>query len=226
MDDWRIYLTVLPLMGYVLAFAATTKTQMRYIPDRRHSVLDQRMTANLALVGLSFTVVGLLVSFFKDDLELVFRSVLLFSLAVAFFMASYICLHLRIRRAFDFASGALTSSGLWVILLGLREMFLRFSELESISILFTGLLSAFGTYVLVDLFLTIKVAWRGLRSNTDIACPRCWQTVERTVLAAGTSTTDIGSIRCSSCSFELCACESHGVYECPPPCPDCSRVAA
>jgi predicted Zn finger-like uncharacterized protein len=40
---------------------------------------------------------------------------------------------------------------------------------------------------------------------------------------------DGGSVRCEACMSIWCACKSHGVYECPPPCPTCpgsKRAAA
>lgn len=32
---------------------------------------------------------------------------------------------------------------------------------------------------------------------------------------------DVGHIECASCGADWCKCSEHGIYRCPPPCPDC-----
>jgi hypothetical protein len=65
------------------------------IPDKLYPVPDDRVTTNLTLAGFAFTVTA---SPVPNSLTDVVRPVHLFSVALASFFASYLCLFLRICR--------------------------------------------------------------------------------------------------------------------------------
>ena len=68
-------------------------------------------------------------------------------------MLSYILLYLRLWRAFETASDALTTSGIWVTVGGMRELFGAFPAIESLTSLFTGTLWVLAVFVAVDVYL-------------------------------------------------------------------------
>ena len=121
------------------------------IPDKRHTVLDGRMNANLTLVGFSFAVIGLLVSLFQETLPKVFDSIHLFTVSLVCFFGYYMSLYLRLRRVFDTMSEALTNNGLWAVMAGLWLLFQSFPALSPISYLFCILLIGIVIYVITDI---------------------------------------------------------------------------
>jgi uncharacterized membrane protein YfcA len=114
------------------------------------------MSANLTLVGFSFTVVSLIVTLFQPILERVADATSLFALSLACFIGSYLALYIRVRRLFDTVSEGLTNAGLWATIAGLQSLFSAFPPLEPIAWMFTLLLWILGVYVLFD----VGLKWR------------------------------------------------------------------
>lgn len=141
----------LPLSLYVLLALFTATRQRQAIPVKLHTILDGRMNANLTLVGFAFAVIGLLVSLFQKELQVVFESVYLFSVALASFFGSYVLLYLRLSRVFDTLSEGLTNNGLWSVMAGLWLLFRSFRELYNISFLFLVLLVVIMLYIIIDI---------------------------------------------------------------------------
>ncbi|HXU40391.1 MAG TPA: hypothetical protein VN937_28800 [Blastocatellia bacterium] len=104
-----------------------------------------------------------MVTLFQSDLLRVSQATFLFSLSLAYFFASYILLYLRLWRAFDTLSEGLTNNGLWVVMGGLRSLFAAFSELQSISLIFTVLLWMLAAYIALDL----SFKWQD-RNKTEV----------------------------------------------------------
>jgi hypothetical protein len=153
---WETVFPFVPVALYLGLCLVTTKRQKQPIPEKRHPLLDARMTTNLTLAGFAFAVVGLLVTLFQNSIITVVQSVELFSVALASFFASYVLLFLRLRRAFDTISDGLTNNGLWCIMAGLTALFEPFSELEQSSWLFSLLLWVLGAYIATDLVFKWK----------------------------------------------------------------------
>lgn len=148
---WGAVFPYLPLLLYGLLALFTVSRQRQAIPDKLHAVLDGRMNANLTLVGFAFAVIGLLVSLFQTELQVVFDSIYLFSVALASFFGSYVLLYLRLCRFFDTMSEGLTNNGLWSIMSGLWFLFSSFEELENVAYLFLVLLIGIMVYVIIDI---------------------------------------------------------------------------
>ena len=148
---WTAIFPYLPVSAYFMLCALTPGRQLQEIPDRKHSALNSRMSANLTLVGLSFAVISLLVTLFQDDLAKVDDALFLFTLSLAFFFTSYILLYLRLRRVFDTLSNGFTNNGLWALIAGLRALFLAFEPLRSTATVFGALLILCATYIVIDL---------------------------------------------------------------------------
>ena len=142
--------------AYLLLCLLTLKRQRQLIPDRRQALLDSRQSTNLTLVGFSFTVIGLLVTLYESKLDIVSEAVFLFSLSLGYFLGSYLLLLLRLRRFFDTLSEALTISGLWVTVSGLRALFGALEPVANLAIIFVILMWLLGGYVLIDLYLKWK----------------------------------------------------------------------
>ena len=221
--DMNVLFPFMPLIPYFVLFVFTLKAQLKSIPDRIHEVLDKRMTTNLTLVGLSFAVINLLVTLFKDNLDNIYYPIYFFSISLAYFLCSYIVLHLRIRRAFEFISDVFTNSGLWTIIWGLLNLFYSFNKLKSISLLFVILLLIFGFYIIVDLRLKCKMFQKEGKEMVKRVCPKCKEVLEAEIIKKGITPTDIGQVKCPLCKSIWCYCERHGTYECPPPCPKCGN---
>ncbi|MGR6452330.1 hypothetical protein ACU5P1_10490 [Pseudomonas plecoglossicida] len=145
----------LPLVAYAMLCVMTPSRQKRQIPERRHAILDARMSGNLNLLGISFAVVSLLVSLSKDDIHLASAPIFKFSLSAACFFASYIILHFRRIRLFDTASDGLSNSGIFAVLFGLKDLFDSY-KLDDSSVLFSAVLTLSLLYIALDVTLKWK----------------------------------------------------------------------
>lgn len=153
---WNNVFPIFPLILYVILALLTVNRQKQVISDKRHTVLDGRMNANLTLVGFAFAVIGLLISLFQSDLSTVFKTINLFSVSLASFFGSYVLLHFRLFRIFDTMSEGLTNNGLWSVMAGLWLLFNSFEELKPAAYLFLILLISIVLYVIID----ILFKWR------------------------------------------------------------------
>ncbi len=146
-----IIIPFIPIIPYLLIFLLSFRYQLKPIEDRKDPILNMRMGSNLTLAGFNFTVIALLLNLYqKNELVINFYPIYYFSLSLIFFMLSYILLHLRLRKAFDFASDVFTVSGLWTIIAGLYFMFHAYEPLKSISLAFQILLIIFLIYIIID----------------------------------------------------------------------------
>jgi hypothetical protein len=155
--NWQIIFHLgfpgLPLAAYILLMFSTIQRQVKTVPDRIAVQLDSRMNINLTLLGFSFTVLGLLVSLFPKELVTVRSPIELLAVALTCFLSSYILLYLRLWRAFETGSDALTTSGIWATIGGMRELFRAFPVIAPLGALFTGLLAMLALFVLADIYL-------------------------------------------------------------------------
>jgi hypothetical protein len=154
-------LPFIPLLAYLIVFVASTKYLKGIDLDRKYQVLNDRMRSNLTMVGFSIAVISILA---RPSLTIVDVSALpiyYFSVAVVFFLSSYILLHLRIRNFFDFLSDSLTTSGLWSITCGFFLLFLITPGLKLVSLVFLFLILILTIYLLVDCVLKIQTYNKG-----------------------------------------------------------------
>ena len=149
---WNATFPFIPIIAYILLCVFTPKRQKQQIPERRHPVLDTRATTNLTLVAFSFAVISVIITLYKDQRGQVSDSIFLFSLSLSCFFGSYVFLYLRLRRLFDTISEGLTNNGIWTILLGMKELFVSFEELEKSAMLFSLLMFILIIYIIIDIF--------------------------------------------------------------------------
>lgn len=144
----------LPIFATFLTIFITVEEQFKIIPDRKHPVLDARMNVNLTLVGLTFAIISVLVTLFKDnELEKVSGTIFLFSLGLSCFLGSYILLHFRMKNIYDSISDGLTDNGIWVIIVGLISLFESLAPLKSSSLLFKILAGLFVVYIVLKIIM-------------------------------------------------------------------------
>jgi len=153
-DEWQLWiLPILPLLLYVAFCMVTISTrQLQPIPDRQYELLNSRMTANLQLVGFNFAIISFLIGFFKESLPIVHTALLFFTVSLTCFLASYICLFIRVRKLFETISDGLVTNGLWAIILGLHSMFTASDPLQSLAKIFWIPIVLVGLYAAVDIY--------------------------------------------------------------------------
>jgi hypothetical protein len=54
-------------------------------------------------------------------------------------------------------------------------------------------------------------------------CPSCGNSEAVKAIRPGGSPSDHGQLKCPICKSVWCKCRIHGNYECPPPCPVCTK---
>jgi hypothetical protein len=143
----RIFVrTILYVLPYALYFVLGVylhfgKHQLfGILRDAEQMELEKQQMASLTLAGFCFTSLGLLVSFFKEEIKhrdpgphtiLIF-----FVVALGCFMCSHMVLRFRGRRFYALLSDASIDNGLWCILAGLFFFCMRTPGLENLSIAF------------------------------------------------------------------------------------------
>ena len=158
----------LPLLLAILMIFINLEEQKVAIPAKKDPILDKRMNVNLTLSGLSFAIISVLASTFKNDLSKVSEVIYLFSLSFFFFICSYLILHFRMRVIYDTMSGALTDNGIWVIILGLTVLFKDEPELSKTTTLFYILSAVFILYFLTELILYFTTKRRMKNENNTM----------------------------------------------------------
>jgi len=102
--------------------------------------LEKQQMASPTLAGFCFTSLGLLISFYKEEIKRrdpgPHAILIFFAVALGCFMCSHMVLRFRGKRFYALLSDASIDNGLWCILAGLWFFCSKTSGLESLSIAF------------------------------------------------------------------------------------------
>jgi hypothetical protein len=108
--------------------------------DAEQMELEKQQMASLTLAGFCFTSLGLLISFYKEEIKRrdpgPHAILIFFAVALGCFMCSHMVLRFRGKRFYALLSDASIDNGLWCILAGLWFFCSKTSGLESLSIAF------------------------------------------------------------------------------------------
>lgn len=120
--------------------------------DAVQEEMEKGISHSLTLAGFSFTSIGLILSFFKDEIKsgnqtAEYRTVFFFCLGLGFFIASYMALRYRTKNLFQYTSEGFTDNGLWCILFGLNAFFKDVNGLRRSRIVIDILLALFLAYL-------------------------------------------------------------------------------
>jgi hypothetical protein len=134
--------------------AMDTKAQFR---------LDSFVPLSLALSGVAFTAISLIVSFFKTEIEkagnpLIARTVFLLCVAFGCFVSSFVLLRFRGRYLHNYMWEGLTDNGLWCILAALIAFFTYERSLQWACFAAVGALVVYAACLLVQLRQYFRLA--------------------------------------------------------------------
>lgn len=161
--QWPI--AFLPLLLYLVLMLVTLDYQKTQQEDRRYKILKSREQTNLTLVAISFAIIGLIISVFKDDLNSIALVVYFLAAAMACFIVSYVLLWIKTHTFFDTFSAALKKNGIWCITLGVVVLTLTLPELFAASVVFLAALVILAGLIVVDIVLEARAfrKWRNGR---------------------------------------------------------------
>jgi hypothetical protein len=128
--------------------------------DEVQEELQKQQMASLTLAGFCFTSLGLLVSFFKEDIKAHLpgpQTILtFFAAALGSFIVSYMVLRYRGQRVYSLISDASIDNGLWCILAGLLLFCHTTPGLERLPVVFLFVLIAYALHVALNFYFYVR----------------------------------------------------------------------
>lgn len=164
---WQLFITAIPyVLPYALysvlgAYLHLGKHRLfDILRDAEQMELEKQQMASLTLAGFCFTSLGLLISFFKDEIKhhdpgphaiLIF-----FAVALGCFMCSHMVLRFRGKRFYALVSDASIDNGLWCILGGLWFFCRKTPGLENLSIAFSFAVAIYSVCVAFNCYYYVR----------------------------------------------------------------------
>ena len=123
--------------------------------------LDKQQTASLTLTGFSFTSIGLLLSFFKEEIKRHDSGpqgiLFFFALALGCFVASYVILRFRGRRIYSLLADASIDNGIWCILVGLWTFSEETPGLELLPRIFVFFITIYLACIVLHFYYYLRI---------------------------------------------------------------------
>jgi hypothetical protein len=158
----RIPFLIGPYILYVAlaAFIYSKGRLFEVLRDEVQEELQKQQMTSLTLAGFCFTSLGLLISFFKEEIkshqpgpEIILT---FFAVALGSFIASYMVLRYRGQRIYSLVSDASLDNGMWCVLAGLLLFCYTTPGLERLPSVFAAVMAAYIVYVGLNVYFYVE----------------------------------------------------------------------
>jgi hypothetical protein len=157
--SWKVLPFVLPYVVYFALAVYLHFGRAKLFEILRPEVqmeLEKQQMASLTLAGFCFTSLGLLLSFYKEEIKrrdpAPHAILMFFAVALGCFISSHIILRFRGKKFYLLLSDASIDNGLWCILVGLWVFCHRTPGLEGLPIALGAAIAVYSISVCMNVY--------------------------------------------------------------------------